>query len=169
MRRHPLDEVRIATPCPISWSSMTGDSRVRFCSACRLNVYNVSKMTRQEAVDLIGAAEGRLCLRLYRRRDGTVMTSDCPRRKSWAAILGRAAALLLTAVGLFLGTCTVMFWRDVETLYSCWFRTAPPVEHELTGVVIQPPPLDRPEPRDTQDTGDLSDDTPPFREPPEAR
>ncbi len=74
----PLDQVRIATPCPMSWDAMKGDDRRRFCDACKLHVYDLSNMREQEALDLIARSEGRLCVRLWRRKDGTVITADCP-------------------------------------------------------------------------------------------
>ena len=73
-----IDRLRIATPCPISWEQMTGDNRVRFCAHCQLNVYNISELSRIEAESLIASTEGRLCARMYRRADGTVLTKDCP-------------------------------------------------------------------------------------------
>jgi hypothetical protein len=74
----PLRHVRIASPCPADWDAMYGDERVRFCSKCELNVYNLSAMTRREAERLIVNREGRLCVRFYRRSDGTILTRDCP-------------------------------------------------------------------------------------------
>ncbi len=73
-----LDRIRIATPCPVSWEQMTGNDQVRFCDHCSLNVYNIAALTRTEAESLIASTEGRLCARLYRRPDGTVLTKDCP-------------------------------------------------------------------------------------------
>ncbi|MCA9800622.1 MAG: hypothetical protein KC777_01485 [Cyanobacteria bacterium HKST-UBA02] len=95
-----LEQVRIATPCPADWNRMEGDERVRYCGQCKLNVYNISAMSRNEAESLIKENEGRLCLKLYRRKDGTVITDDCPvalrrlrraYRRCAAAILGMAA------------------------------------------------------------------------------
>jgi hypothetical protein len=57
---------------------MTGDNRVRFCGHCQLNVYNISALSRIEAEKLITSTEGRLCARLFRRDDGTILTKDCP-------------------------------------------------------------------------------------------
>ena len=74
----PLDELRIATPCRADWNRMTGDERARFCQACHKNVYDVSQMTRAQVQQLIREKEGDVCLRLHRRADGTVITSDCP-------------------------------------------------------------------------------------------
>lgn len=73
-----LNDLRIATPCRASWEAMRGDDRVRFCDSCSKHVYDVSGMTAEAAVTLIRESEGRLCLRLYRRKDGTVLTADCP-------------------------------------------------------------------------------------------
>src|SRR5437763_1900501 len=72
----PVDNVRIAQPCPASWKSMPGDDVVRHCSKCNRNVYNISEMGRDQANELIRRTEGRLCGRRYLRSDGTVMTKD---------------------------------------------------------------------------------------------
>jgi hypothetical protein len=56
---------------------MAGNDRVRHCAQCNLNVYNFSAMTSAEAEELISNHQGRLCGRLYQRRDGTFLTSDC--------------------------------------------------------------------------------------------
>jgi TonB family protein len=74
----PLANIKIAAPCPADWSSMNGNDRVRFCSHCQLNVYNLSAMTKNEAELLIQQTEGRLCVRYYQRADGTILTQNCP-------------------------------------------------------------------------------------------
>jgi len=71
-----LASIRVASPCHVSWDNMTGDDRVRFCNACNLNVYNFASMTSKEVRSLI--TNGRVCGRLYRRIDGTLITRDCP-------------------------------------------------------------------------------------------
>lgn len=73
-----LKNVRVASPCRADWTQMSGDARVRHCAECKLNVYNLSEMSRREAEELIASHEGRLCVRFYRRADGTVLTRDCP-------------------------------------------------------------------------------------------
>lgn len=97
-----IDRLRIATPCPISWEQMTGDSRVRFCGHCRLNVYNIFELNRSEAEALIASTEGRLCARLFRRADGTVLTKDCPvgLRALKMRISKRAAAVFAAFVSI---------------------------------------------------------------------
>ena len=74
----PLSRVKVASPCPADWDKMIGDERVRFCGQCELNVYNLSAMTRTQAEDLIAGTERRLCIRYYRRKDGSILTRDCP-------------------------------------------------------------------------------------------
>jgi hypothetical protein len=73
-----LNNLRIASPCPATWGAMRGDDRVRFCDSCSKHVYNVSDLTADEAVALIQKSDGHSCVRLYRRKDGTVLTADCP-------------------------------------------------------------------------------------------
>jgi hypothetical protein len=96
-----LDDIQIATPCSADWSAMTGDERVRHCPDCKLNVYNVAAMSRREAGLLIREREGRLCLRLFRRSDGTLITADCwdkvraARRRGHIAF---ACAIMLAAL-----------------------------------------------------------------------
>lgn len=73
----PLD-IRVASPCHETWDSMTGDERKRFCAKCQLHVHDVSALTEAEVVKLFEAESGRVCGRLYRRADGTVLMKDCP-------------------------------------------------------------------------------------------
>ena len=85
-----LEQIRIAEPCNASWDRMKGDERVRFCGECRKNVYNLSAMSRTEAELLVHEMEGRLCVRFYQRRDGTVLTDNCPvgvrKAKIWLSV-----------------------------------------------------------------------------------
>jgi hypothetical protein len=75
---NPLDNVRVAAPCSADWEQMIGDERARFCGQCNLNVYNLSSMTRSEAESFVTRNEGRLCVRFYRRADGSILTKNCP-------------------------------------------------------------------------------------------
>lgn len=102
---NPLEHVKVAAPCPADWERMVGDERSRYCDRCNLHVYNLSGMTRRAAEALVTSNEGRLCVRFYRRPDGTILTRNCPvgltalRRRA-----ARAATATLTAVlGFFAG------------------------------------------------------------------
>src|SRR5215467_15227721 len=94
-----LNSIQVAAPCPMSWEKMTGDDRVRHCQECKLNVYNLSDMTRREAENLIANREGRLCVRFYRRADGTILTRDCPRGlQALTARVSRIAGAVVSAI-----------------------------------------------------------------------
>jgi hypothetical protein len=90
---------------------MYGNERKRFCGECKLNVYNLAGMTRAEAEELLLRSEGRLCLRFYRRTDGTILTRDCP--VGWAKVKQRAAliatAALSAIITMFSGLFSVSF------------------------------------------------------------
>ena len=73
-----IDRIRVASPCAVPWDSMKGNESLRHCDLCSLNVYNISELTVAETEQLIAVREGRICIRLYRRADGTVITKDCP-------------------------------------------------------------------------------------------
>ena|SRR5882724_7847161 len=73
-----LDDVKVAAPCPANWDAMSGNDRVRFCSQCNLNVYNLSGMSRNEATSFVNRTEDRVCVRYYRRADGSILTDNCP-------------------------------------------------------------------------------------------
>jgi len=77
MNNPPLGRIRIAAPCNAEWKWMYGNDRVRFCGQCSQNVFNLSAMTTGEAEDLIRQTEGTLCVRFYRRRDGSILTRNC--------------------------------------------------------------------------------------------
>jgi hypothetical protein len=140
-----LDSLRIVTPCPVSWDSMRGDAAVRFCDRCQQNVYNVAALGADEAVALIERAEGRVCLLLSRRPDGTVVTGDC-----WAQLRRarkRGLAALAIAAPVILAT---QLWSQGFGLraLSSFFRARPvpiagapaPLPPPVAGGVSPPPP-----------------------------
>src|SRR5438045_6076304 len=99
--------LRIASACPMFWENMIGDSRVRFCAKCQLNVYNLTTMSEIEAKNLVQRNEGRLCVRLYDRGDQTATAQDCSQRRARkkvrrAFVIG--ALLLVAATSRILGT-----------------------------------------------------------------
>lgn len=73
-----LDNLYLAAPCPMTWESMQGDDKVRNCSGCAKNVYNISAMTTKEAEEFLNINGDSACLRFFRRADGTVITDECP-------------------------------------------------------------------------------------------
>ena len=97
-----LENVEIASPCNVSWADMDGDTDVRYCGKCMKQVYNLSMMSREEAEAVLGvSAEKGLCVRLYRRDDGTVLTQDCSvgagRQRFWRRAKSIAAGGMIAA------------------------------------------------------------------------
>jgi hypothetical protein len=145
-----LQQVQIASPCDASWEEMAGDDRTRFCAQCSLNVYNLSEMSQAEA--LIIEKEGRLCARIYRRRDGTIVTRDCPvgvallRRAWWWSLSKTAACLMLAGSGVAWAVNSINPCREQRSLTAVqpfgtlarWLEAARPIP---LGGVMMPLPL----------------------------
>ncbi len=100
-RAYGFENLRVASPCHEDWNNMTGDERVRFCSACERPVYNLSSLTGPQIASLIRETEGaRTCVRFFRRKDGTILTQDCPvghqqaRRKSFTMVAAAVTGIL---------------------------------------------------------------------------
>lgn len=103
---NPLNNIRIASPCQADWNQMIGNERQRFCGACQLNVYNLSGMPKTEAENLLVSSEGRLCVRFYKRVDGTVLTKDCP--VGWQAIKRRVSKVSTAIASLVFGMISAL-------------------------------------------------------------
>jgi hypothetical protein len=113
-----LDRVQIASPCTARWDDMTGDDRTRHCAECRLNVHNISAMTRDEAERFLQqAGAGRVCVRLYRRPDGTILTQDCP---VGVARLRAAARKALVRVAALIGLVSASGIAAAATSNTSW-------------------------------------------------
>ena len=103
----PVDHIEIPTPCSVPWDSMYGDQRIRHCGSCRKNVYNVAELTRAQAMALITSRE-RVCLRIYRRPDGTVVTNDC-----WS----RLRAARRQGMWAFVVMLVIVAWAQVAAMF----------------------------------------------------
>ena len=143
-----LDVIQIASPCHVSWDEMTGDDRIRHCAHCKLHVYNLAAMTANEAEDLLQAqhANGRVCVRLYRRPDGTILTQDCP--VGWR-LARRKLVGLATAISAFITfvVCGFAQSRSKENQSPVWdegplqaFKSAVDPEVAVMGFCVLPGP-----------------------------
>ncbi len=137
----PLNDIQIASPCSADWNEMYGDDRKRFCGECKLNVYNLSGMTRGEAERLVTNAEGRLCVRFFRRADGSVITADCP--VGWARIKQRTRVYATAAFSLVMALLTGVFFATLFSKPKVRIGTlaglATPTPMPLMGAVAVPP------------------------------
>jgi hypothetical protein len=144
-----LDELQIAAPCTASWDAMVGDDHVRFCGQCEKNVYNLSSLPREEAEALLVAREGSLCVRMYKRQDGTVLTADCPvgvkkrrRRRATVAAVGGGLMAAAAALGMersapLMGSAPMATMGEPAIMGS-----AVPVQGGIgPGPVVDPPPV----------------------------
>ncbi|ATQ78060.1 hypothetical protein CR152_28790 [Massilia violaceinigra] len=103
-----MHRIDIPVPCTASWEDMTGDHRVRHCKDCNKNVFNLSAMPAAEGAALIAEnLNGDLCVRMDKRQDGSVVSSDCgdsarpTARQPWRGLpaMAGAAVLALSAAG----------------------------------------------------------------------
>jgi len=139
-----IDEIEISSPCSESWGEMRrtpGEEWVRFCGRCRQNVYNVEAMSRGQARRLIAEREGRVCVRILRRPDGTVVTADC-----WARLRAARRRGLLP----FLGMLVLVGFTELISIGVGLARLkgifgAPPARVSLP-VLRTPAPLPHPSP-----------------------
>lgn len=142
-----LQNIRVASPCGQAWDAMEGDDRCRFCRTCGKNVYNLSAMATGEAETLVREREGEVCVRFYRRRDGTLLTNNCPVgfRNMRRSLLFQCSALtalfaLIPGVGAAMKASAWQNWAiwDREPFYSVavrWgFRS-----RIVMGLMILPP------------------------------
>jgi len=133
----PLNQIKIASPCTESWAAMEGDERQRFCKVCRKNVYNLSAMTADEANALL-ASHSDLCVRYFRRKDGTVMTSDCPVGKARVRkrrTVSFAWAMTLITSGLYVMSRNVQAVGFAKRTAADIRMMMPQPSHKLMGSV----------------------------------
>ena len=139
-----LTKIRVAAPCKSEWKWMYCDARVRFCSQCNLNVYNLSAMSKEEAELLILRTEGRLCVRFYRRKDGTILTSNCPvGLRSIRDKFTSAKARIIAALVSFAVYTSVMFgWyssrQDTDRISVMGELGNDSLQSSTVGVVFMP-------------------------------
>lgn len=135
-----IQKIRVASPCHVEWESMSGDLRKRLCAQCGIDVYNINGMTSNEVRELIHNQDGRLCIRLLRRADGTVITKDCPTgvRALRKRTVVYAGAVLSALLGLF----SVSFGQKQGAVDSENVKISRTVgqnaQGDLKGVILDP-------------------------------
>ncbi|MEP7148991.1 MAG: hypothetical protein ABI857_08915 [Acidobacteriota bacterium] len=157
---NPIKNLKIASPCSADWNAMRGDARKRFCSECKLNVYNLSGMTRYDAEHLLRLSEGKLCVRYFQRPDGTILTQDCP--VGWARVKQRvsifAAAAFSLIVSLFASLHFVSLFGnrpDFGRRFPMPFATPTP-NYPLMGAIPMPSPTPKTMPTPSPVMGEVT-------------
>jgi hypothetical protein len=104
-------------------------------------------MSRSEAEDFVTRSEGRVCVRYYRRKDGSIITENCPvglralrKRLSYVArAIASAVIALMTGIGL-----SYFFARLTPVTVMGDMMVQPPmgkmVVEPLVDVNLEPPP-----------------------------
>jgi hypothetical protein len=134
-----INNLRVASPCSVGWETMSGDERTRHCQLCNLSVYNISALTDRQARDLVTTKQGPICVRFYRRSDGTVLTVDCP--VGIRALRKRAARFATATFATVLGLFSISYGQKeaenvVDSGKSVTIRTPIPGElSRLSGIV----------------------------------
>jgi len=90
----------IASPCEESWTAMQGGSRERHCQLCDKQVHNFAAMSSREIERVVREADGKLCARITRRRDGSLVTLDGLPRAPVVAQIVASASLAMGAAGV---------------------------------------------------------------------
>ncbi len=131
-----VDQLEIATPCTERWEGMQGTDVERHCGRCSKSVYDVSKMTRAEVQQLIRESEELPCLKLRRRRDGRVVTGDCPTSRRTRA--ARIAIAVLAFGGASGGIAAYQAMHVEPLLFHPELRVAEDTR-EVMGMLRGPP------------------------------
>jgi len=139
----PLNNIRIASPCSANWDEMYGNNRKRFCGGCKLNVYNLSGMTKYDAENLLMLSEGRICVRYFQRSDGTVLTADCP--VGWAKVKHRLSAAATAVISMLIAlvgglTAVSILRKNVEAVRGVAIPFAPSTKRYIMGNIAMPSP-----------------------------
>jgi hypothetical protein len=119
-------------------------------------------MRRDEAEALVQSVEGRMCVRFYRRADGTLLTDDCPVglqavRRQFKIAVGVATATIvlmfgtvLTALGFTrVGDPNGRRLRDIEpfrTIVERFNPTTPPAQVMMGEMACPIPAAPPPQP-----------------------
>jgi hypothetical protein len=161
MFTHPLDAVRVASPCEADWNAMPGDQQRRFCGDCGKHVYNLSAMTRPEAEQFLHEAAGTKCLRYFRRADGTILTQDCPEGMIVTATGVRVGTRFATLFGLVAGAA--MLLARPEQAHA----EEPPTVEMGKVAAPKPPkppvkPVPKPQPKPVEPPGTMMGAPPPV-------
>jgi len=77
---------------------MAGGERVRYCSECKLDVYDFSRVSDEDIRQVVFGRQQRLCARVRQRPDGTMLSQDShPRFSNAMRRISRVGRIALTA------------------------------------------------------------------------
>ena len=103
-------------------------------------------MTAEDAADLIREKEGKLCVRFYRRADGTMLTADCP--IGAAAVVRRVKRLVAVGMGVLVPAFAAPAFVNPPSppshprskIYQTWDKTLVAIKNWIKPPSATPPP-----------------------------
>src|SRR5438105_5814928 len=97
-----VHQLRVVSLCTVTGAETTGYDPFPYTTLFRSNVYNLSAMTEAEGEALIIEKEGKLCARIYRGYNGTLLSREClvcwrpvRRRLAWSGMRTVAAVVCI--------------------------------------------------------------------------
>src|SRR5262245_64072027 len=100
-KKRKLDQLQVVSPCSTGWDRMSGDEKKRFCSECNKFVYDFSQMTRRQVEAIVSIHRGRMCARITRRPDGSLLTLETP--QAHPVVSRRASPVVNSTLAAILG------------------------------------------------------------------
>jgi hypothetical protein len=113
------ENIKVARPCKVTWDEMEGSERARVCGRCLNYVFDIADVPNDAAENLIQDSCGSKALSAFRRSDGKLMISDCPRGR------GSAASKLARGLGVALAGSLVLFG-----FWGFFASKMPTIEHD---------------------------------------
>lgn len=148
MVRRALPIVDVPDPCDVPSSEMVKldeEGRVLACHQCQHNVYDLSKLTTDEAFTLLDRHEGSLCVQFYARADGTVQTIDCAPSR-FEALRKRASRVTRAAMTLVAGVFALLIGLVQVRAHVGSHAEFTNVETKRPKPVHKPKPVSEPQP-----------------------
>lgn len=111
-----LQAIKIATPCHVPITEMEDRGSFFHCHECQLNVYHFSTLSNDQIADLLNQNHERLCVGMFKREDGTIITKDCPLGLKDVGLVYRRQGFLRALAflfALFIGTGSGDFFEPV--------------------------------------------------------
>lgn len=120
-----LNNLEVQTPCHQPWNTMKANGETRFCDQCQESVYDLSKMTRKQAKQLIEEQHESCCIRITRDDRGDIIYDD----RNWfqKVLMSRLQTTFSIIPGLILSL--VPGFTSAEAPAS---RILPEAEHEVS-------------------------------------
>lgn len=112
-----FQEIKIASPCHVPIDKMEDRGSCFHCHDCNLNVYHFSNLTNAEIASLLNQNNEKLCIGMFKREDGTVITKDCPLGLKDLGLVYRRSGFFKAASFLILILVSTSFADIFDPLY----------------------------------------------------